>query len=160
MAKKMTVKTFIKNVKEARAALLEVIAPLQPDTLTKLGVAGKWSIKDILAHITWFEREMVGILEARVFISSELWLQPTDKRNAAIHKQVRKQSLEHVQAEALRVYNALLLGLGDLSDNELHDPAAFPGMPEDWIPWEVMASNTYEHYQDQRADILKWLETQ
>ncbi len=160
MAKKMTVKTFIKNVKEARAGLEDAIAPLKPETLTKPGVTGKWSIKDILAHITWFERETVGILEAKSFISSDLWKLPADERNAAIYKNTKKQSLEKVRAEAERVYKALLLSLGDLRDNDLHAPASFPGMPEDWIPWEVMAANTYEHYQEHLADIRKWLETQ
>jgi uncharacterized damage-inducible protein DinB len=159
MAKKMTVKTFINNVKQARAALGDAIAPLESETLTKPGVTGKWSIKDILAHITWFDRELVGILEAKSFISSGLWKLPPDERNAAIYKNAKKQSLEKVQAEAERVYKALLLGLGDIRDKDLHDPASFPGMPEDWIPWEVMAANTYEHYQEHLADIRKWLET-
>lgn len=157
MAKKMTVKAFIKNVESARADFEQAIAPLDPKMLTKAGVSGKWSIKDILGHITWFDREMVGIIEARAFISSKLWLLPPDKRNAEIYKSIKKQPLEKAQAEAERTFHALLLGLGDLRDKDLHNPAAFPGMPEDWIPWEVMAGNTYEHYREHLADIRAWL---
>ena len=160
MAKKVTVRTFIQSVKKNRAALEKAIASLDRKMLTRPGVTGKWSIKDILAHITWFDREMVGILEAKAFISSDLWSLPPDKRNAVIHKRAKPHSLEKVLAEAERVYKALLLSLADLRDTDLHNPAAFPGMPDDWTPWEVIAGNTYDHYQEHLTDILTWLKTQ
>jgi hypothetical protein len=30
-------------------------------------------------------------------------------------------------------------------------------MPEDWEPWQVIAGNTYEHYQEHIPDIRDWL---
>ena len=35
-------------------------------------------------------------------------------------------------------------------DKDLMDPARFSGMPADWEPWQVIASNTYEHYGNMR----------
>ena len=160
MAKKVTVRSFIQDVKKQRAALEDIIASCDQETLTRAGVAGEWSIKDILAHITWFDREMVGILQAKAFVSSDLWSLPPDDRNAAIHEGIKTYAWEKVQKEAAEVYKDLLEGLADLRDDDLHDPAAFPGMPPDWTPWEVMAENTYEHYQEHLVSILAWLKKQ
>jgi len=29
--------------------------------MTELGLPGGWSVKDVIAHITWYERKMVGM---------------------------------------------------------------------------------------------------
>ncbi|MFN2216624.1 MAG: hypothetical protein ACK2TS_06740 [Anaerolineales bacterium] len=43
--------------------------------------------------------------------------------------------------------------LQELDETDLNNPAAFEGMPGDWQPWNVIASNTYEHYDDHVADL-------
>jgi hypothetical protein len=35
----------------------------------------------------------------------------------------------------------------------LHDPGRFTDMPPDWLPWDLLAQNTYEHYQDHLLDF-------
>jgi len=48
--------------------------------------------------------------------------------------------------------------LEGLKDAELHDPARFNDMPTDWVPWRIIAGNTYLHYLDRAQDIQVWLE--
>ncbi|MDE0217922.1 MAG: hypothetical protein OXJ90_01530 [Spirochaetaceae bacterium] len=45
---------------------------------------GCWSGKDIVAHVIWYEREMVGVLKSRVLAGSDLWALPVDERNSAV----------------------------------------------------------------------------
>lgn len=152
-----TVPEFISTLKVTRAewdALLDSID--QVDKL-KPGMAGDWSIKDIIAHVTWFEKEMVGLITAHALVGSELWNLPTDERNAAIYEEVKDQPLEQVLEESKQVHQQLLDVLPRLSDQDLTDPSGFPNMPPDWQPGMIIAQNTYEHYEDHMQDVEKWL---
>jgi uncharacterized damage-inducible protein DinB len=136
-------------------ALLDGIDEAQ---MTRPGATGLWSVKDIVAHITWFEREMVGMLQARALIGSDLWQLPTDQRNAQIFEENRDRPLHEVLAEAEQVHQQFLEGVEALAEDDLVDPHRFPGMPEDWRPWKVIAENSNEHYRDHSRDLRTWLE--
>jgi uncharacterized damage-inducible protein DinB len=152
-----TVQEIIEKVKRERAAWKALIEQIEQERFTQPGVAGQWSVKDIIAHITWHEREMVGLVKAHAMVGSELWNLPTDERNAAIHDEIRNQPLEQVLEESTQVSQQLLDILPSLTDQDLTNPESFPGMPPDWQPWMIIAQNTYEHYQDHIPDIERWI---
>jgi muconolactone delta-isomerase len=137
-------------------ALLDEIDEAQ---MIQPGVAGEWSVRDIVAHITWFEREMVGTLQARALAGSDLWQLPADQRNARIFEENRDRPLHDVLAEAQQVHQQLLGEVEALAEDDLVDPHRFPGMPEDWQPWKVIADNSNEHYRDHSQDVRMWLDT-
>jgi hypothetical protein len=136
------------------AALSEV----GEDRMAEPGVDGDWSVKDIVAHITWSEREMVGVLQARALVGSDLWDLSNDERNAIVYQQNRGRALADVLAEAQDVYRQLMAALESLSDEDLNDPSRFADMPADWEPWRVIAGNTYLHYTDHAESIRAWLD--
>ena len=128
--------------------------------MTQPGVAGDWLVKDIIAHITWYEREMVGMIQARALVGSELWELTQDQRNVSIYEENRDRSLNDVLLEAEQVYEQLLKGLESLLDEDLINPSQFREMPSEWIPWKVLASNCFEHYHQHIPDIQAWLENE
>ena len=148
----MTKAQVLGNIRTARATWEAALTSLNDDQITQPG-AGGWSIKDIIAHLTWHEREMIGVVQAHALVGSEMWGWPLDERNHAIYLANRDRSLPEVRQEAGQVYALLLQSLETLSDEDLNDPAGFPGMPEDWQPWKLIAENTWEHYQDHLADV-------
>ena len=115
------------------------------------------SVKDIIAHITWYEREMTGVIEARALVGSELWSVPLDERNEAIYRENKDRPLAEVLDEARQVHDRLMHQLESLSEQDLQDPGRFAEMPSDWKPWAVIASNTYEHYQHHVLQVSTWL---
>jgi hypothetical protein len=147
---------LLERIQSAWQAWSDLLGKIDPTRMTQPGVAGDWSIKDVIAHITWHEGEMVGLIEAHALVGSELWNLPTDERNAAIYELVRDQPLDQVLAESAQVHQQLVETLPSLSDQDLTDPGGFPGMPPDWQPWLIIAQNTYEHYQDHMLDLEKW----
>jgi len=120
-------------------------------------VAGEWSVKDIIAHMTWCEREALGILQARALGGSDLWNLPQDERNAAVFVENRDRPLHEVLTEAQQVYAQLLEAVQTLSDEDLNDPNRFRDMPTDWLPWQIIAGNSYEHYRQHTPSIRAWL---
>lgn len=157
MEKSPAVQELIDMVKHERATWEALIARIDENRLTQPGVADQWSVKDIIAHITWHEREMVDLIKAHALVGSELWNLPTDDRNAAIYEEIRQQPLEQVLEESTQVYQQLITVLPSLTDQDLTNPESFPGMPPDWQPWMIIAQNTYEHYQDHISNIERWI---
>ena len=152
-----TVSQFINTLQQERAKWNTMIDSIDREDMLSLGVVGEWSLKDLIAHITWFERQMVELVQAHALVGSELWNLPTDERNAAIYADVRGQSLEQVLAESTQVHQQLLELLPTLSDEDLTNAGNFPHMPPDWQPWLIIAQNTYEHYQQHMPDIQNWI---
>ena len=55
------------------------------------------------------------------------------------------------------MYEAILALINTLSDEELRDPSRFEFIPDDWVLWEIIASNTYGHYEQHTLDIEAWI---
>jgi uncharacterized damage-inducible protein DinB len=144
---------FLRKVRDGRTQWDARMAQFDDRQMLQVAGSGSWSLKDILAHLTWHEREMVGLLRGRALAGSELWNLPLEQRNAAIYAQIRDQSLEQARAEAREVWEQLDRQLNTLTEDDLNDPARFAGMPAEWAPWQILADNTYLHYRDHLADI-------
>ncbi len=151
---------FLSAVRADWARWQAVLDEVGEARMTQPGAAGEWSVKDIVAHLTWFEREMVGVIRQRWLAGSDLWNVGQDERNAVIFEQNRERALDDVLGEAERVHQELVDGLEELPEEHYGNPARFRDMPADWLPWQVFAGNTYEHYQHHAADVRAWLDGQ
>jgi len=149
---------LVERVRAARSRWNEILARVPAERLTETGVTGEWSVKDIVAHITWFERQMIGMIEAKAFTGSELWELPPHERNNEIFKLNRHRGLTQITTEANLVFGVLVDQLMALSDQDLEDPKSFPGMPDDWVPGDIFAQNTSEHYEAHAEGLERWLD--
>ena len=152
--------TFLETLQVARADWEALLDELDANQMTLPVAPGEWSVTDIIAHVTWHEREMVGVLRARALVGSDLWNLPVDERNAVIYEQNRHRSLDDVRAEAEMVFQQLLEGLQSISDEDLVDPGRFRDMPPEWQPWKIIADNSFDHYRDHGAQIRAWRDRQ
>lgn len=136
-----------------------VLALVPRERMSQPGVTGYWSVKDLIAHVTWFERDILSLLRERSMANaSALWNLPTDERNQAIYDENRTRSLSEVMDEAQRVHAGVMQALAGLLESDLHDPRAFEGMLPDWVPWQILRENTSDHYADHAGQIAGWLE--
>ena len=150
---------FINRVKSERERWDELMAQVPDDLMLKPGVEGDWSAKDVLAHVMWYEREMIGMLKARALSGSDWWALPLDDRNDAVHGEVSGMSLDEVRSEAARVFPSLVEQLGLLPEEALSDASHFEGMPAEWAPFDVIGSNTFRHYPEHTESIQRLLDT-
>jgi len=148
---------WLDTLQAERAQWDALLAQVDEARMTQPGAAGEWSVKDVIAHVTWFEREMVGVLRAHALVGSDLWNLPHDQRNAVIYEQNRDRALSEVLAEARAVFDQLLAGMQSLAEEDLHNPRRFADMPADWVPWQVIAGNSYEHYRQHTPGLCNWM---
>mgnify|MGYP001032694283 FL=1 len=146
--------TFLGRMKASREALEAAVAALSPEQVERSAVDGEWSPKDVLAHITWHEQQMIGVIEQMALVGSAWWNLPTDERNAHIYALNQERAWEDVLAEAQQVYPCLYQALAALPEAAFQDASLYREMPADWAPWQVFAGNTFEHY-EQHLEALR-----
>ncbi|MFQ5943976.1 MAG: ClbS/DfsB family four-helix bundle protein [Anaerolineales bacterium] len=156
----MNVREFQHAWRRDRAEWDRVLAAVGEERMLEPGLPGGWSVKDAVAHVNWYEREMIQVLEQRALVGSDLWNYPADERNIPIYEEGKDLPLDDVLAESNRLFERLWELVSELADEDLNEASRFDQMPEDWEPWQVIASNTYEHYQQHIPDIREWLAEQ
>jgi hypothetical protein len=154
---------FLQNLQTSRAewdTLIEEALSLGEQAVELRAEDGEWSLKDFIAHNIWYEREILRLLTTRTLSfapSDELWATRDHERNKVLYDMFRDLPLSEVLAEEKQVYKELLVEIRRLTDADLNDPRRFQDMPMDWIPWKVLAENSYEHYTNHLDDIKNLL---
>ena len=112
---------LIRRIEAARRSWDELLALVGDGLALKPGAEGELSAKDLVAHVTWYEREVVKMLRTRTMDGSDLWALGPDERNAAIFAEARGMSLEDVRAESAGVFAALIKQLEALPEEAYSD---------------------------------------
>src|SRR6266446_8848727 len=148
---------FINTLEQSRAEWEALLAPVDEERMLQPGAAGKWSVKDVIVHVTWGEREIVPIMRTHVLAGSELWELSDDERNEIVYQQNRDRPLQEILQEEQQAYADLFEAAQALSDEDLNDSQRFKQMPEEWVPWQIIAGCSFKHYQDHMPSIREWL---
>ncbi len=136
---------------------------------TMSGVAGQWSVKDIIAHIMSYEQytadRIAEILHGEAYAPAqtqaalEAFLEKfgypdfgspllgDDGPNAWIVEKYKNVPLEEVVAHEIQAFGAIVSGVEALSEARLDEHHLF----------ERVTNNTYEHYHEHSRDIERWL---
>jgi hypothetical protein len=122
---------------------------------------GEWSVKDIIAHLTAYNRWFVRASEA--YFRGEL--PPPDgsegmdgqARNRFYHLQARDLPLDQVLAEWRRVYARLLEVVAAHTEDFLTQPQHLPGAPVPVEAWKLLRYDGYDHAREHAAAVRAWL---
>ena len=150
---------LIRQIASSRSGWDELLAQVGDDLALRPGAEGELSAKDLVAHVTWYEREVARMLRSRTMDVAGLWALGPDERNAAIYDEARCMSLEDVRAESARVFAALMEQLELLPEEAYSDASRFSNMPPDWEPGKLIVGNTIWHYPDHTGSIKRLLDT-
>lgn len=140
----------------ARAALLSATKGLSETEMTTLPVAGAWTIRDILAHISgWAAWDLAGI---RSILAGERpdfsAIQDVDTFNARLVAKRSAWSLDQILAEMRDTQAALQELLAALPDEDLSRVGPFQGPYWDNLAgWLQVA---WEHEEEHAAQIQAW----
>ncbi len=148
--------TFLDRLRSARGRWESALARIPEARMTEPSLPGGWSVKDVVAHVAWSEREMAGVIRERALVGSPLWALDQDARNAAVWAENRDRPLGEVLAEERSVWAALLPGLESLTDEDLAERSRFREMsalPPGVLPWRIFAGSTFLHYDDHLRDL-------
>jgi hypothetical protein len=144
-------------LEDARAQLDEVLAELDPAALETPGVAGDWSVKDVLAHLTACEVELLtdlGLTERGQKPKRTAWDDAAvEAQNQAWYQQYKTRPLERVIADYDGVHRQMLRKVNALPEKTLAAPQPWlKGQPlQDYLREEVV-----DHERDHLPALRAW----
>ena len=153
---------FMREFYAARSEWDAMLVEVGTGRMLEPGVTDEgWTVKDVIAHNTWNEREVVEMLRTHSMNTPgvDLWRLTQDERNRAIYEMYRDRPLSEVLADGRQVTEELERLLERASEDDLNDASRFDGMPEDWIPWDIIAGCTFRHYPEHVSDVNRWMAT-
>ncbi|HLY32114.1 MAG TPA: ClbS/DfsB family four-helix bundle protein [Ktedonobacterales bacterium] len=129
--------------------------------MTQPGVAGEWSIKDIVAHLTGWRRRTVARFQAALKREPEpapFWppqLHTDDEINAWIYAASRDLPLAEALQESRDVFQQLVDTLSAFPEAELLAPDRF-----EWLEGEPLTGAAlFGHFHEEHeSDMRAWLE--
>jgi hypothetical protein len=124
------------------------------------GVEGEWSVKQLVAHLTWYEQAVVEGAQQALNTGTFSRRRPADigldEMNAQIAEESSARQASDVLAEADAVFAQLLTLIAACPDAVLNDPRVL-GLPDDMPPWMRVANNSYAHYREHEPALRAWL---
>lgn len=141
----------------ARAAMEAALAGLPDEHCLTPGAAGPWTIKDVLAHLTYWEVELVTSLAKfrrgqapgkTRYTAAEITAQ-----NARWHAESQARSLGQVRADFQGVRKQTLRQVEALTEKDLNAPRAWLGQDSirQWVlTWVV------EHEHEHAQHVTEW----
>lgn len=156
----MNQRDLLKALAASRAELDQALAGLSDDQMTEPGLIEDGTLKDILAHLTAWEVELVTALGklARGQTPKPLGntQAETDALNAKWHKDYQGRPLERVRADYDAVRAQTIRQVERLSDADLT-------VPRKWLKGgtlhDMILSETIEHEAEHLPQIRAWRQT-
>jgi uncharacterized protein (TIGR03083 family) len=146
---------LLEEIQNEYANFSALLASLSDEQMTTKGVNGEWSVKDNLAHLTAWQRYLLDVVQRVREGATEPhpWVNMTeDEENEQIYQEHKDLPLAEVLAQFHSSYQQVLDTVRTMSDEEIELP-----LPSKRPVWQLIAGNTYEHYQEHGKIIQDWL---
>jgi hypothetical protein len=158
----LTTAQLLEVMRTARSSWETLLAEAGEARLTEPGVEGDWSLKDIIAHITYYETwaadNVMAFRRGESQPQAEYKGLELDERNARLYARLRVKPLDQVLQESQISFQRSIEAVQGLRDENLYDPE-FTGIPNaDFTVFDLVAGDTFEHYNDHSAAVRAWLD--
>jgi len=146
-------------MREARRLWDSWIAKVPLERMSEPVAPGEWSMKDILAHTTEYDRWLGLGLALRLQKPPDLWLADLnlDQFNAALHAQMLDRPPAEVLADSQRVFAEMIQAVVAHSEAYLFGTHHIAGVTYEVRPFEMLKSESYGHYYDHLPTIKEWV---
>jgi hypothetical protein len=147
-------------VQEGQVHFASILARLTEAQMTDVKLHGAWTVKDVLAHIQYWEQFVLTLLRAAAegqppdmphFTEEQV-----DRLNGDVFARNCARALSDVRADFRQTQEQLLAALQALPDDPNDQRWALWRDREQ--PWMLIANNTYEHYEEHLVPILALLD--
>jgi hypothetical protein len=154
----MTKSEFIQTYRDKRAELDAALSKLSEDELTRRDSADSWSIKDNLAHLTFWEQFMLNnVRQAVRHDIAPTWMNDVEETetNARILRDNWDRPLADLLAEMRQSLAETLAELETLSEDDLFNPNRFAWLRGKPL-WTYIANEGYgEHYHEHLPNVKR-----
>ena len=145
--------TVLKKLKNRRKHWDMTIDSVREKHLENERISEKWHLKDAIAHIIWYERELLDALEKKSTAESEFWNMDVEKRNEMIFSSTQDQTLTDLLADSKVTFDNLVKKIETMSDDDLNSETYVKRKEGTRITHDFIGGITYWHYEE-HEDVL------
>jgi hypothetical protein len=151
---------LLAELNNENAYWLALLDDIGEANMTQPEVAGGWSIKDIVAHLTGWRRRTVRRLQAALNHEPDFtppWppeLQEDDDINAWIYESNRDRPLADVFSDSREVFQQLVDAIDAFPDDALQDPQHINWLQGEPLSGKIFFSHFHEEHE---PDMRAWL---
>lgn len=153
----MSAEDLLQRARSERAALAALWRGLSEDEMTRRpGPQPDRSVKDVIAHITWWEGAMVNWVKRALSGEMLTRTETPDEINARVHADNRDLPLSAILESFEASFPLVESLLERLTDDEINDPEVcnIREMPLLYF----IVGNTFAHYADHVDDLRAYVE--
>lgn len=138
---------LLDNIRRVRSEFDSALAGLSEAQMLQPVLPGGWTVKDVLAHIGWWEQRAADLY--RTFAAGQtpavrINEHNLDEFNTRTYQQYKDVPLDEVRAFEQSAYRDILLIAETVPEEDLFDPNRFPELGDEAA--DLVVHNTYEHY--------------
>lgn len=151
---------LIETMVSARGRFDALLGQIPYSKMTLSGASGEWSVKDVVAHITSYDRWLGLTLALRGQKPPDFWIEdiPLDEFNRRLFAENRDLPLDQVLQQSGDVWSEILEGTRALPETYLFTEQSVQGVPYTFKPCDILKSESYGHYLDHVPALLAWID--
>jgi hypothetical protein len=159
---KMKKQEILNNLETSREKFLDAVDPLNSSDFMISGVVGEWSIKDILAHLSRWEAELIkmlwqirhGMRPTSIHFEKNF---AVDQINIQWFTEAKHRPLDRVMEDFHAVRIQTVLNVEQFTERDLTDPLRYRWLKK--VPLSrYIAHDSFEHEQEHLEEIKSWIE--
>jgi uncharacterized protein (TIGR03083 family) len=160
MSETLSKATLLENLRSDHADMEAILGGLTEEQMNRPGVIGSWSIKDLIAHLTYWERRAAFLLEAAVDgyrEEADIWKTGSvdDQNGRNFHNNTARPP-----ADVLADWRSVMRTLVALIERLPEDRLASDFNP-DWLAGQALSiqleNETYGHIEEHWPDVQNGL---
>jgi hypothetical protein len=158
---------IVARIERAMQRMTQAIQPLSPAQMLEPRLSEGRSVKDVLAHLTWWDQWLLVTLPAdqnnpfqAMILPLADQIPPTDhwadEMNAKVYIYNQQRELSVIEAEFAAARKQLLERVSQMSIDDLYDPDGMTAIVGQ--PVAPLILGIYEHYEEHAHELeqIRW----
>lgn len=154
--------SMIALIRAERSRFESALSQLSEAQMTEIPMEGEWTAKDLIAHVSAWERWLLEWLknatrgETQTLPEPDEALDEVERFNARTFAENRHRPLHDILLDFHMIYAQLQTVLETLPDDPDDERYLAWGDGEPF--WQLIAANTVDHYREHVESVQNWLD--
>ena len=146
--------TLLKKIRYNRRRWDSIIESVIGKGLEIEPVNERWILKDVIAHISWYEKELLKALQRKTLADSTFWNTDVETRNSMIFDMTQNRTLNELLSESKEIYEQLLEEIKLISDADLNSEIYIRRKEGTRVTHDFIGGVTYWHWEDHEDYLI------
>ncbi|MHA2024964.1 MAG: hypothetical protein ACW98U_03590 [Candidatus Thorarchaeota archaeon] len=117
-------------------------------------ISEKWFLKDVIAHLSWYEKELIDALEKRSIVESDFWNMDVEARNEMIFVNTQVLTLSELLEDSKNSFDKLVNKIQTISDDDLNSEIYIKRKEGTRITHDYIGGITFWHYEEHHDKLI------